>query len=102
MILIVVSCIAAVYAFRWYLVYGMSAEWGTKWGGIIASFLNAVQIQILNIVYKVVIYLTVSLHMSKKKTDTKNEKTKTKLCNICSYLVYSDMPPVSTAVYNKQ
>ncbi|CAM9725291.1 unnamed protein product, partial [Hapterophycus canaliculatus] len=74
MVTIVVSCIAAVYAFRqgkrrnetegrgrrrgeakqrlWYLVYGTSGEWGKTWGGIITSVINSVQIQILNSVYK--------------------------------------------------
>lgn len=52
MILIVVTCIGAVYAFRWYLVYGTSGSWGEKWGGFVASIINSVQIQILNTVYK--------------------------------------------------
>lgn len=52
MILVVVSCIAAVYAFRWYLVYGTRGDWGKKYGGVVASVVNFVQIQILNTVYK--------------------------------------------------
>lgn len=67
MILIVVSCIAAVYAFRWYLIYGMGAEWGTEWGGIIASVLNSVQIQVLNVIYKkIAISVTGEIFMNKK------------------------------------
>ena len=52
MITVVVACIAAVYAFRWYLVYGTSGSWGEEWGGVIASVLNSIQIQILDMVYK--------------------------------------------------
>lgn len=37
---------------RWYLVYGISGNWGERWGGAIASVVNAVQIQILNYLYK--------------------------------------------------
>lgn len=59
MMLVVVSCIAAVYAFRWYLVYGTDGDWGKTWGGVIASVVNSVQIQILNAVYrKVAVALT--------------------------------------------
>lgn len=52
MTMIVIICIAAVYAFRWYLVYGTSRSWGKQWGGVIASVNNAVQIQTLNVIYK--------------------------------------------------
>ncbi|CAN0077413.1 unnamed protein product [Scytosiphon promiscuus] len=68
MVTIVISCIAAVYAFRWYLVYGTSGEWGKTWGGIITSIINSVQIQILNSVYKKV---AVAL------TDFENHRTST-------------------------
>ncbi|CAM9560241.1 unnamed protein product, partial [Laminaria digitata] len=68
MILIVVSCIAAVYAFRWYLVYGTSGSWGKTWGGIITSIINSVQIQILNALYK-----TVAVAL----TDFENHRTST-------------------------
>eukprot|EP00904_Undaria_pinnatifida_P001459 jgi/Undpi1/11313/HiC_scaffold_30.g13611.m1 len=68
MILIVVSCIAAVYAFRWYLVYGTSGSWGRTWGGIITSIINSVQIQILNALYK---KIAVSLN------DFENHRTST-------------------------
>lgn len=53
MIVGVISCIAAIYAFRWYLVHGTSGSWGRQWGGIIASVLNSIQIQVLNVVYKI-------------------------------------------------
>eukprot|EP00903_Cladosiphon_okamuranus_P009327 g8896.t1 len=68
MVMIVVACIAAVYAFRWYLVYGTSGDWGKTWGGIITSVINSVQIQILNTVYKKV---AVAL------TDFENHRTST-------------------------
>eukprot|EP00752_Nemacystus_decipiens_P016452 g14707.t1 len=68
MVLIVIACIAAVYAFRWYLVYGTSGDWGKTWGGIITSVINSVQIQILNTVYKKV---AVAL------TDFENHRTST-------------------------
>lgn len=50
----VLSCIAAVYAFRWYMIHGAAGRWGRRWGEIITSLLNSVQIHILNMFYKTV------------------------------------------------
>lgn len=39
---------------RWYLVYGSSGtgSWGRTYGGVISSVVNAIQIQVLNAIYK--------------------------------------------------
>lgn len=47
------------YNGRWYLVYGMKESWGEQYGGVIASVINSVQIQILNVLYqKIAVALT--------------------------------------------
>lgn len=53
-LLTVLVATASRRANRWYLVYGSSdtGSWGETYGGVISSVVNAIQIQVLNAIYK--------------------------------------------------
>ncbi|CAM9205929.1 unnamed protein product [Chrysoparadoxa australica] len=69
LIICVIACIASIYALKWYLVYELDAPWGAKYGATIAAIANAIQIQVLNFVYR---------GIAVKLVEYENHRTETK------------------------